>query len=84
LVECFADHHLIPPAALENGKHAHPPTDSSAWLRAGKVLDNQDFGAWFSENSAVVVNGRSLGDSTTAIEARRAAWPASLCGPAAG
>jgi hypothetical protein len=81
LIQCFADHHLIPAAALGNGRSAHPRNDASTWLLGGKVIANDNFGHWLSEDSDVVIKGRSIGTWMTAIEASPRAWPASLCGP---
>jgi hypothetical protein len=84
IVQCFVDHHLIPASALATGNNEHPPFDSSAWLRHGKVIANGAFSAWFAESSAVVVRGKSIGDWMTAIEISRKNWPTSICGPVPG
>jgi hypothetical protein len=82
LVQCFADHHLIPASALRNGADSRPPSDSSTWLRAGTVTANDAFGDWFRDNSAVPVQGKTIEDWTHAVEASPAtAWPARTCGP---
>lgn len=80
LLQCFIDHQLIPEAALQSGKNASPPDDSSTWVIDGKVTDNTRLGDWFSENSDIVVKGKAIADWTTAIEANPKTWPTSICG----
>jgi hypothetical protein len=81
VVQCFADHQLIPASALENGKNSSPRDDSSTWLHDGKVTENQYFGAWWSEpGSAVVVKGKTLADWASEIASSRSAWPSNICG----
>ena len=80
LMQCFIDHHLIPESVLEAGKDGNPPSDVSTWTKDGTVVTNLRFGDWFSENSAVVVEGKSIYDWMTAIEASRGNWPESTCG----
>ncbi len=80
LLQCFIDHRLISQSALQSGKDNVPPDDSSTWIRDGKVTENEHLGAWFSDNSAIVIKGNTLGDWMTAVEANRKAWPTSICG----
>lgn len=82
VVQCFADHQLIPASALAAGKTASPPADSSTWLHDGKVSENQYFSAWWSDpGSGVAVRGKTLGDWVSEIAANSSAWPSSVCGP---
>jgi hypothetical protein len=81
IVQCFAAKHLIPASALAAGKSSHPRSDSSTWLRHGKVEDNLRFGDWYSTTgSAVTVRGKTIGDWVTAVAASAAAWPTATCG----
>jgi hypothetical protein len=81
LLQCFIDHQLIPQSALQSGKSNDPPDDSATWMSHGEVTENYRLGDWFSDNSGIAVNGRTLGDWMTAVEANRNAWPTSICGP---
>jgi hypothetical protein len=80
LLQCFIDHRLISQSALQSGKDNVPPDDSATWMTNGKVTDNDRLGDWFSDNSALVVKGNTLGDWVTAVEANRNAWPTKVCG----
>ena len=82
VVQCFADHHLIPASALGSGKTASPPSDSSTWLHNGKVADNQLFGNWYGDTGAgLTVRGKIIGEWVSEIAGNHSAWPSSVCGP---
>jgi hypothetical protein len=85
LVQCFADHHLIPKSALAADGKTLPRADSSTWLHDGKVTPNERFGAWYRDpGSAVVVKGKSIDAWVHAVAASSHAWPTSTCGPMPG
>jgi hypothetical protein len=81
LLQCFIDHHLIAGSVLDNGTDSQPPSDVSTWTKDGQVIANDNLGDWFSVNSNVVVQGKSIGDWMTAVEISRKNWPARVCGP---
>jgi hypothetical protein len=82
VVQCFADHKLIPASALNSGKTGNPPYDSSAWLHGGKVTGNELFGSWYSGVGAgVTVKGKIIGEWVSEIATNSRAWPSSVCGP---
>jgi len=85
LVQCFVNKHLISASELAVGKTSLPPSDSSTWIRNGKVIGNLRFGGWYSiEGSAIMVDGKSIGDWVTALTASSKAWPTKVCGPLPG
>jgi len=85
LVQCFVDKHLISASDLAVGKTSLPPSDSTTWLRNGKVIGNLRFGGWYSiEGSAIMVDGKTIGDWVTALTASSKAWPTKVCGPLPG
>lgn len=85
IVQCFVDKHLIPASKLAAGQTSHPRSDSSTWLRHGKVDGNQRFGDWYSETgSAITVKGKTIGTWVTAVAASGTAWPTATCGPMPG
>lgn len=84
LMQCFVNHDLIPASALNNGKDATPPSDSSTWISHGEVVGNERLGEWLRANEDVVVKGKSIHDWIAAVEANRHAWPTSVCGPMPG
>lgn len=81
LVQCFADHNLIPASALSAGLTGNPPSDSSTWLHDGKVTQNSRFGDWYSSTgSAVAVDGKDIVNWAAAVARNAKAWPSSICG----
>jgi hypothetical protein len=80
LMQCFVSHDLIAASALHNGKDANPPSDSSTWIRDGKVIGNLRLGEWLRVNEGLVVKGKTVEAWILAIEANREAWPTSICG----
>jgi hypothetical protein len=82
VVQCFADHQLIPGSALNSGKTTSPPADSSTWLYDGKITDNERFGEWYSDVGAgLSVKGKLIDEWVSEIVASPSAWPSSVCGP---
>jgi hypothetical protein len=73
IVQCFADHQLIPANALE---------DSSTWLRNGHVTVNPKFGDWYTDKGAgVIVKGKMIADWVAGAMQDSKNWPISICGP---
>jgi hypothetical protein len=82
IVQCFADHKLIPESALNSGKTSNPPSDSSTWLHDGKITNKLRFGDWYSVvGSALIIKGKTIDDWVTEITASSKAWPSGVCGP---
>jgi hypothetical protein len=81
LVQCFADHNLIPASALSAGLTGNPPSDSSTWLHDGKVTQNSRFGDWYSNTgSAVAVDGKAIVNWAAGVARNAKTWPSSICG----
>jgi hypothetical protein len=81
LIQCFVNHDLIPAAALNDGKNLSPPSDSSTWIRDGKVIVNLQLGDWLRSYLGLVIKGKPLQTWILQIEANRNAWSANICGP---
>lgn len=81
LVQCFADHNLIPASTLSAGQTGNPPSDSSTWLHDGKVTQNSRFGDWYSNTgSAVDVDGKAIVNWASDVARNAKTWPSSICG----
>jgi hypothetical protein len=81
LVQCFADHNLIPAVTLKAGLTGNPPSDSSTWLHDGKVTQNSRFGDWYSSTgSAVDVDGKAIVNWASDVARNVRTWPSGICG----